>query len=186
MAGNGTTLRTSTVACIGDWGTTSTDLLEINFGEKMSEISTTDYAGFWRRVAAYIVDSLIMVVPIFIVGFVVGLIVMSDVKTHQGLALAYRISELVTKIFTLLIGWIYFATMESSSKQGTFGKMALGIKVTDMDGNKISFGKASGRFFGKILSALILFIGFLMVGFTKKKQGLHDIMADTLVLKKNR
>jgi uncharacterized RDD family membrane protein YckC len=73
--------------------------------------------------------------------------------------------------------------MESSPKQGTLGKMALGIVVTDMDSRRISFGRATGRYFAKILSGLILGIGFLMVAFTEKKQGLHDILAGTLVVK---
>jgi uncharacterized RDD family membrane protein YckC len=74
--------------------------------------------------------------------------------------------------------------MESSSSQATIGKMLMGIKVTDMDGKRITFGRASGRFFGKVLSKLILYIGFIMAAFTEKKQGLHDILAETLVLNK--
>ena len=74
--------------------------------------------------------------------------------------------------------------MEASSKQGTLGKMVLGIIVTDEAGNRISFGRATGRYFGKILSSLILLIGYIMIAFTKKKQGLHDLLASTLVVKK--
>jgi uncharacterized RDD family membrane protein YckC len=74
--------------------------------------------------------------------------------------------------------------MESSARQATLGKMALGIVVTDLDGNRIGFGRATGRYFAKILSALILLIGFIMAAFTQKKQGLHDIIAGTLVVKK--
>ena len=72
--------------------------------------------------------------------------------------------------------------MESSAYQGTVGKIFLGIKVTDLNGHKIGFGRATGRHFGKIISAIILFVGFIMVAFTKRKQGLHDIMAGCLVL----
>jgi uncharacterized RDD family membrane protein YckC len=81
-------------------------------------------------------------------------------------------------------GWLYFALMESSSKQGTLGKMALSIVVTDVNGNRITFGRATGRYFGKILSGLILYIGYIMVAFTEKKQGLHDMIAGTLVVNK--
>ena len=81
----------------------------------------------------------------------------------------------------LILNWIYYAVMESSAIQATLGKMALGIKVVDLEGNRISFAKATGRYFGKAISFLILFIGFIMVAFTKKKQGLHDIMASCLV-----
>ena len=86
--------------------------------------------------------------------------------------------------FTILVQWLYYALMESSPKQGTLGKMAIGLKVTDLSGNRISFGRATGRYFGRILSGLILDIGFLMIVFTAKKQGLHDIIAGTLVVKK--
>ena len=84
----------------------------------------------------------------------------------------------------ILIGWLYSALLESSPNQATVGKMALGIKVTDLDGERISFGRATGRHFGKILSFLILCIGYLMVAFTERKQGLHDLMAGTLVVDK--
>jgi uncharacterized RDD family membrane protein YckC len=86
------------------------------------------------------------------------------------------------QIVAVVIEWLYFAGMESSAGQATLGKRALGIKVTDMSGNRITFGKATGRFFGKILSSLILLIGFLMAAFTQKKQALHDLLAGTLVV----
>ncbi len=80
--------------------------------------------------------------------------------------------------------WLYFALMESSVKQGTLGKMALGIIVTDANGNRISFGRATGRYFGKIISGAILCIGYIMAGFTEKKQALHDMIAGCLVVNK--
>lgn len=82
-----------------------------------------------------------------------------------------------------MINWLYFALLESSSMQGTLGKKALGMIVTDLDGNRIGFGRATGRYFAKFLSAIILLIGFVMVAFTQRKQGLHDIIASTLVYK---
>ena len=82
-----------------------------------------------------------------------------------------------------MVNWLYSALMESSAKQATVGKLALGIIVTDMEGRRIGFGKATGRHFAKFLSALILGIGFIMVAFTQRKQGLHDILAGTLVIR---
>ena len=79
---------------------------------------------------------------------------------------------------------IYFAFMESSARQATLGKQALGIIVTDLNGNRIYFGKATARYFGKFISGLILGIGYIMAGFTEKKQALHDMMARCLVVKK--
>jgi uncharacterized RDD family membrane protein YckC len=75
--------------------------------------------------------------------------------------------------------------MESSQYQGTFGKMALGLIVTDLEGRPLSFARASGRFFGKIITGMIPFgIGYIMAGFTEKKQALHDMIAGCLVLRK--
>ena len=83
------------------------------------------------------------------------------------------------------IAWIYFATMEST-KGATLGKMALGLIVVDERGEPIGFGRATGRHFGKLLSQLIIYIGYIMAGFTEKKQALHDMMAGCLVIKKPR
>jgi uncharacterized RDD family membrane protein YckC len=84
---------------------------------------------------------------------------------------------------SIALQWLYEAFMTSSSKQATLGKMAMGVVVTDLAGNRISFGRATGRFFGKLLSGIILMIGYLMQPFTEKKQALHDILAGTLVVK---
>jgi len=90
----------------------------------------------------------------------------------------------VSRILMIVIGWLYYALMESSVRQATLGKMALGLMVTDLNGQKISFDRATGRHFAKIISALILFIGFLMAGFTRRKQALHDMIAGCLVIRK--
>ena len=81
------------------------------------------------------------------------------------------------------IHWLYEALLTSSSWQGTLGKKILNLRVTDMAGNRISFGRATGRFFGKIISGMALYIGFIMVGFTERKQGLHDLIVGTQVLR---
>jgi uncharacterized RDD family membrane protein YckC len=87
--------------------------------------------------------------------------------------------------FLLIVSWIYFAGMESSEYQGTLGKMALGLVVTDMNGQRIGFARASGRFFSKLITGLVPFyIGYIMAGFTEKKQALHDMIASCLVLRK--
>ena len=83
-----------------------------------------------------------------------------------------------------VVGWIYFAAMESSQLQGTLGKMALGIKVSDAAGNRVTFGQATGRWFGKWVSTLILTIGWWMAAFMPKRQALHDMMAGCLVIRR--
>ncbi len=79
--------------------------------------------------------------------------------------------------------WLYEALLTASSWQGTVGKRVLRLKVTDEAGNRISFARSTGRFFAKILSQVILWIGFIMVAFTDKKRGLHDMLAGTLVMR---
>jgi uncharacterized RDD family membrane protein YckC len=130
-----------------------------------------EYAGFWRRFVAYIIDNIL-------ISIVFGLIVviLAAIAGDGGAVVGYVLATI--GIF------VYFAYMESSERQATVGKIALGIQVTDMNGARVSFGKALGRNLGKVLSALIIYIGFIMAAFTEKKQALHDIMAGCLVVKK--
>ena len=135
------------------------------------------YSGFWRRVAASLIDSVILGVVGAILGIVLGLAMVSGGTDDT------EVVELTGNVVGLFLGWLYYALMESSSKQATIGKMVMGIKVTDLEGNQISFARASGRHFGKIISSLILAIGYLMMLWTEKKQTLHDKMAGCLVVK---
>lgn len=137
------------------------------------------YAGFWKRFAAAIIDGIITVIGGFVIGFIFGIIMVAG-----SIDAPDDVLKGLGKFFGFFLGWIYYPIMESSSTQGTLGKMALGIKVTDLEGNRVGFGKATGRYLGKMISALILFIGFIMVAFTEKKQGLHDMMAGCLVVNK--
>jgi uncharacterized RDD family membrane protein YckC len=130
-----------------------------------------DYSGFWRRFAAYLIDYIL----ISVVGGIVFFILKS-VAGDTGAVIGY--------ILWFVGFFVYFAAMESSESQATVGKIALGVQVTDLEGNRISFGKALGRNVAKILSALIFYIGFIMAAFTQKKQALHDMIASTLVVKK--
>ena len=86
-------------------------------------------------------------------------------------------------LLTFIIQVLYFSLMQSSAKQATVGKLALGIKVTDMDGQRLDFGKSLIRVLCNLLSSAILFIGYIMAGLTEKKQALHDIIPGTLVVK---
>ncbi len=129
-----------------------------------------EYAGFWRRVAAALID-----------GLLVGVVSWIVTTIFSGISDG---AELVAQILVFVAAYGYYAGMESSSYQATVGKIALGIQVTDLNGNRISFGRALGRNLAEILSGLILLIGYIMVAFTAKKQGLHDMIAGTLVDKK--
>ena len=83
----------------------------------------------------------------------------------------------------IFAGWVYEASLESSSRQATLGKMALGLKVTDEYSRRITFARASARYFSKILSRMVFFVGYIMAGFTARKQALHDMIAGTLVVR---
>lgn len=139
------------------------------------------YAGFWRRVVAVCIDVLVLMIPQSIFGSMIAMRLASGVDP----ILHDYAFALIAKYSSILIAWPYFALMESSYHQATLGKKVLGIYVTDTCGNRISFSRASGRFFGRFLSAIILSIGFLMAAFTAKKQALHDILASCLVVRKS-
>jgi uncharacterized RDD family membrane protein YckC len=139
-----------------------------------------EYAGFWRRVGALVIDGVIFTVfQMILMAVFIGGIAASEAGEDAATA-----AMLIVNIVIIVAMWLYFALMESSSKQATLGKMMVGAVVTDADGNRISFGRATGRYFGKMVSGIILGIGYLMVAFTQRKQGLHDIMAGCLVIRK--
>ncbi|MFM6987972.1 MAG: RDD family protein [Arenimonas sp.] len=138
------------------------------------------YAGFWKRFLAYIIDGFVLSIPVIFISIPIG-IAMGVAEADED---AMNAVSVMLQLVSALIAWPYFALMESSAKQGTLGKMALGIKVTDRNGNRIGFGQATGRYFGKIISSLTCGIGYFLAGITSKKQALHDIMADCLVVDK--
>jgi uncharacterized RDD family membrane protein YckC len=153
------------------------------------------YAGFWLRVVASLIDAVIMgfaggilFVPLF---FLTGLgaHINSLAERHGQPDPAFVVGLigmiLVFATLSMLIQWLYHAYLESGEKQGTWGKQALGLYVTDLMGNPITFGRASGRFFAKVVTGMIpLGIGYIMAGFTERKQALHDMIASCLVLRR--
>jgi uncharacterized RDD family membrane protein YckC len=130
---------------------------------KIEDQNEYSYASFGDRLVAAILDGLILAIPNVIFKFV--------------------LPEGVADLATILLGWLYGALLESGDNQATLGKKAMNIRVTDLDGERISFGKASIRHFSKIISALLILIGYLMQPFTEKRQALHDMIAGTLVYK---
>ncbi len=158
------------------------------------ELKQTEYAGFWLRFAAYIIDGIIIgflefliVLPLLaMVGFeVVGLDTIRELSNADPeIYWSLIVSTIIGLSSTvLLITWFYYALFESGTRQATVGKMVLNIKVTDASGGRISFAKASLRHFAKILSSFFMMIGYIMAGFTPKKQALHDYIADTYVVR---
>jgi uncharacterized RDD family membrane protein YckC len=144
------------------------------------------YAGFWLRLAAYLIDNVLL-------GAVLGNILLRPLMGRPGGIPAddpwfmfTNTSPQVTALMLLFLmgNWVYFASLESSPWRATLGKKALGLMVVDLAGNRISFPRASGRFFAKIISSMTFLIGFLMAGFTAKKQALHDMLAGCLVTRR--
>jgi uncharacterized RDD family membrane protein YckC len=145
------------------------------------------YAGFWLRLLAYVIDSILVgFVSSFVGAFLGGILAgVLGARGTQGEALA-AVAGLLGGLVGALILWLYFALMESSGTQATLGKMALGLAVTDAAGRPIGFGRATGRYFGKILSTIPLCLGFVVAGFTARKQALHDLVAGTLVVRRRK
>lgn len=130
------------------------------------------YAGFWRRLGAYLIDWIILFAAMVAIGAAAG-------GYGDG-----GDAKLAINLFAWIGSWLYFALMENSAWQATLGKRVIGIRVCNAAGERISFGRAAGRYFGKIISGMMLGVGFLMVAFTARKQGLHDLMANCLVVDK--
>lgn len=152
------------------------------------------YAGFFKRLAAAFIDWLVFSgVSMLFVGVIFhfspvfetldknrGPLALEDLPALMRVAYLF----MVFSFSMAIMGWLYYALMESSKKQATLGKIAVGIRVTDLQGNQISFGRATSRYFARILSSMFFGIGYLMAGFTEKKQALHDRVAQTLVVNK--
>jgi uncharacterized RDD family membrane protein YckC len=139
---------------------------------------TTDnvvYSGFWRRFAAFLIDIVIVSLVILILSAAMGFSVGLGGVGGPGMSI-------LGVLIAVAAPWLYWAGMESSRHQATIGKMALGMAVTDQFCNRLTFMRASARYYGKILSSMTLLIGFIMAGFTQRKQALHDMLAGTLVV----
>jgi uncharacterized RDD family membrane protein YckC len=139
-----------------------------------------NYATFGQRFLAYVIDSILMAAIFLPLGFAFGVFIgMSGLEGDEMISL---VASGIINLISLIATWLYSAILESSAWQATVGKKVFGLRVTDLSGNRIGFGRATGRHFGKYLSSVICVIGFIMAAFTEKKQGLHDILAGTLVV----
>jgi uncharacterized RDD family membrane protein YckC len=149
------------------------------------------YGGFWIRFLAHLIDHVILgavAAPLFFITVLPSIIRIAhqaerDQEPSPELIIAIVSSAFVYIALAFVGQWLYEALLTSSAWQGTLGKRVLRLKVVDEAGNRISFGRATGRFFAKILSSMFFCIGFIMIGFTERKTGLHDMLAGTKVLK---
>lgn len=165
----------------------------------------TTYAGFGRRLGAYILDGLILGIPLGMVSVIVFVSFLGNspelIELFSDPALEYERELTDEEVFTvirvffgstamvavisMILSWLYFALFHSSKWQATLGKKILGIKVADAYGERIRFGRATGRYFAKALLSGILLIGYIIAAFTERKQALHDLIAGTIVVEDN-
>ncbi|RPH92936.1 zinc-ribbon domain-containing protein [candidate division KSB1 bacterium] len=163
-----------------------------NCGNRLSADAVAvspEYAAFWRRFLAYVVDRLLLSIPSGILA-----ILFFIPSIMRFLSNCCSIEGILFSVISFLFGWIwffilivtmhllYFVWFESSHFQATPGKLLLGIIVTDIEGRRISFFRSLGRNLGKIISHMVLNIGFILAGLTPRKQALHDMLADCLVV----
>jgi uncharacterized RDD family membrane protein YckC len=144
-------------------------------------------AGFWIRFVAYMIDALIVTaVSVLLLGICVGAVILADesvdFENPGGIVMG---AVLLVIAALIVINWLYEALMTSSPRGATLGKMALSLRIVRFDGTQLSFGRATARHFAKAIAtpAVPLLIGYIMAGFTNRKRALHDILADTLVIK---
>lgn len=164
--------------------------------EQATTVALEDYAGFWKRFGAWILDYIVLMIPSGIILAQTSIAdsmsklfaaSMSGGSTQEAMADYVQAvhSARPAMLLVVLIGFIYYTLMESSSLQATLGKLAVGIRVTDMDGQRLSIGRSAGRNAVRLLNivtGLIPFIAYLAVAWTQRKQGLHDLLAKALVL----
>jgi len=137
------------------------------------------YAGFWLRLVAAVIDAGLLLILVWLLSLAFGVNITSPV--HEGTDfLNFRLFELSA----LFSAWLYFAVMESAVPQATVGKLFMGIYVTDMEGERLLFSRASIRYWLKYVTIFTFFIGFVMAAFNRQKQALHDKFVKSLVLKR--
>ncbi|GMW02968.1 MAG: RDD family protein [Candidatus Hydrogenedentota bacterium] len=166
----------------GDYGDAGAFREEFGFGRKAVSMN---YAGFFTRFVAAFVDGIILTavqIPIAVIASFMG---GSAAPGPDGLPQVNG-AVLLLNFIPIVIYWLYFALQESGSYSATYGKRLVGIFVTDVDGNPISFGRATVRHFSKIISSLVCCAGYLMQPFTARKQALHDIIAGCVVIQSRR
>jgi len=153
------------------------DIDKSDFPKRLDTLNNVEYAGLQKRFEAAIIDGLILYIGRFVITIILELIVVLPYGTTVG-------AGVIGTVLYFILVWLYYALFESSSRQATPGKMVRGIIVTDLEGNRISFRKATVRHFSKILTALTLFITYWLLDFNERKQALHDRIAGCLVVKK--
>jgi uncharacterized RDD family membrane protein YckC len=176
----GASLAEGQESCSACGGSTNETPVQVDPRGGFAKPRQVVYAGFWLRGFAYLLDSLL-------VGIVTGLLILRPLMERAGISVdnpwvlitGEGRQIIAINLLVAMAGWLYWASLESSAWQATLGKRVFGLQVTDLEGRRVSFARASGRHFGKII-----FVGFILAAFTEKKQALHDMMASCLVIQK--
>ena len=159
---------------------------------QVAGVPRVEYGGFWMRFLAYLIDGAVIMIGVCVVAiplvFLTGLgAFLSQIHPEEDWN-ENGVGALIAVFFlfvtaSLVVTWLYHALMESSEWQATVGKKALGMVVTDMEGRRVTFWRATGRHFAKIVTNMVpLLIGYILAGFTEKKQALHDMISGCLIL----
>ena len=145
--------------------------------------TTVRYAGFWRRLAAFMIDIIVAGILAYAVAVVGALLIgLPSGERFDGVAVTIAAIWICTSF--VIVPWLYWTLMERSSRQATLGKKVLGIIVIDIEGRRVAFVRGTVRYWAKLISFLLLLIGFVLAGFTPRKQALHDIISSCLVVKR--
>ncbi|MEP7185926.1 MAG: RDD family protein [Rhodanobacter sp.] len=160
---------------------------------QMTTAALEDHAGFWKRVGAWAIDYLVLCVPITVIAIAMGANVAFEhlmTQVQNGVAAALAATEYVKAVrsatlLALLVGYVYYVIFEFSKWQATPGKLMLGMRVTNLNGQRLSLSRSLARNAVRLVNALtvlIPFVCYLPVAWTARKQGFHDMLAKTLVL----
>lgn len=147
-------------------------------------------AGFWIRAVALLIDALILSVIFGVLGGILAALTPFNIEIEDferisdAEAMAAGGFGIVLVLLMVVVAWLYEAILTSSASGATWGKQAMGLRILRADGARLSFGRATARYFSKsiVTPLLPLFIGYLLAAFTQRKQALHDFIAGTVVV----
>jgi uncharacterized RDD family membrane protein YckC len=142
------------------------------------------FAGFWLRAVAYLIDTILISL---VFGLIASFYPSTFIKFPDAASTSLTSLPQLTPIafaITITATWVYYTMFEASIWQATPGKRVLRLYVADLNGQRLTFGRAAARNFAKMISSLTFLVGYLVAGFTEKKQALHDILASCLVLRR--